>query len=133
MANRYFNQFMWSLEKNPVKLYARCTFGSSGAVTLDATNSKGIKSISLGTTGKYTVTFGVGSNTDIYNRIFFVAHRFLNATAPAAPTMYVVSQAVSTAGTVVLQFTAADGSTATNPGSGEELWLEFTLKNSTAP
>lgn len=103
---------------------------------LDETNSKGIKSIERTGTGLYTVTMGTPAPTsavDLYNRIFYTDHRFLLATGtPAAPLMFVVSQEVGSLGTVHLKFTAADGSTATDPACGEELWLEFYLKNSTA-
>ena len=133
MANRFFNQFGLSLEKNPVSLWARVTFGGTGAPTLDAVNSKGIKSIVRNSAGNYTVTFGVGAATDIYNRIFHVRHNFLlGSGTPAAPLMYTVSQAVASTGSLVIQFTAVDGTTATDPASGEEVWLEFKLKNSTA-
>jgi hypothetical protein len=133
MANRFFNQFSMSLEKNPVTLWAKVAIGATGAPTLDAVNSKGVKSISRTSAGLYVLTLGTGSATDIYNRIFFASHRFfLAAGAPAAPLMHVKAQAVATNGTVTVQFLAPDGTTATDPASGEELWLEFKLKNSTA-
>jgi hypothetical protein len=135
MANRWFNQWLWSLEKNPAQLWGYVTFGSSGAPTLDGINSKGIKSIVRNSTGNYTVTFGVsGGNavTDTYNALYFASRRFLSSSAPVAPHMYVVSQAVQTDGTVVVQFTDDDGSTAEDPASGEKVYLQFRVKTSTA-
>lgn len=135
MANRWFNQWLWSMEKNPAQLWAYVTFGASGAPTLSGINSKGIRSIEKTATGKYTVTFGVsGGNpvTENYNALYFASRRFVNATAPAAPHMYVVSEAVQASGSMVIQFTAANGSSATNPGSGEVALLQFRLKTSTA-
>lgn len=136
MANRWFTQWLWSLEKNPAQLWASVSFGASGAPTLDALNSKGIRSISRVTTGKYLVTFGVsGGNatTDIYKDLYFVGKKFKVSTGnPAAPHMYVVSQSVSTTGSLVLQFTAADGTTAADPASGEVVLLQFRVKTSTA-
>lgn len=134
MANRSFTQFQWSMEKNPAALWAKVAIGATGAPTIDAVNSKGVKSINRTSAGLYVVTFGVGANVDIYNRIYFASHKFIVASGtPAAPLMYIVSQAVATAGTVTIQFTAVDGTTATDPASGEELRLEFALKTSTAP
>lgn len=134
MANRYFSQFQLTLEKQPCHLWASVAIGASGAPTLSAINSKGIKSITRTSAGLYVVTMGVGTATDIYNRLLFVSHRFIVASgAPAAPLMFVVSQAIATAGTVTIKFTAVDGTTATDPASGETMLLEFDLKNSTAP
>lgn len=136
MANRQFTQFQWSLEKNPAALWAKIAIGATGAPTLDAVNSKGIRSITRTSAGLYVVTLGLNganANTDIYNRIFFVKHKFLLASGtPAAPLMFVKAQAVATAGTVTIQFTAVNGTSATDPASGEELWLEFALKTSNA-
>lgn len=131
MANRYFTQFKWSMEKNPATLWARVTFGVSGAPTLDGINSKGIKSITRASAGKYDVTFGVGQATDIYNRLFLVRKRFLKSTPPAAPLMYVSAEDVLH-GTLQLQFLAPNSTTPTDPASGEEVWIQFGLKTSTA-
>lgn len=127
MANRWFNQFRLSLEKQVVDLWADVTFGSSGTPTLVTANSKGIASISHSSTGLYVVTL-----QNSYVRLLMVEARFINATAPAAPGMYITTSSVTSASapTVTLQFNAAGS--ATDPGSGEELLLQFTLRNSTA-
>lgn len=128
MANRYFNQFRLSLEKSVVDLFADITFGGTGAPTLVAANSKGIASVSRTSAGLYVVTL-----SDSYvTPLLMLNHRFINATAPAAPGLYITAQAVGTvaAPTVTIQFNAAGS--ATDPGSGEEVILQFTLRNSTA-
>jgi hypothetical protein len=133
MANRYFSQFVWTLEKNPVVLLARVTIGASGAPTLDTTKSKGVKSITRTSAGLYVITFGVPSGaTDTYNSLLFSDVRVLNSGGMAAPISFVKAQAVATAGTVTVQFLAIDNTTATDPGNGEELKFLFVLKNSTA-
>lgn len=135
MANRSFAPFSWSLEKNPATLYAKVAIGGTGAPTLDGINSKGIRSITRLSAGKYSILFGVSSSiaprTDTYKAIFMAKCRVKNVTAPAAPYMYVISQDVLN-GALVVQFLAANGTSATDPGSGEELWLKFALKTSTA-
>lgn len=129
MANRYFNQFRLSLEKQVVDIFADVTFGGTGAPTLVTANSKGVASIARNNTGLYTITL-----SDSYVGLLMVDFMFIknSATGPAAYGMYVVSQAVGTVATptVVVQFSA--GTTATDPGSGDEVLLQFTLKNSTA-
>lgn len=136
MANRYFTQFSWSLEKNPVTLWARVVIGASGAPTLDSTNSKGIKSISRSSAGTYVVTFGnpaPNAATDTYNRLLFANAMFeVSGGVPAAPVMAVSAQSVSSAGTVTLVFSDVETPAATDPASGEVMYLEFKLKNSTA-
>jgi len=135
MANRYFTQFGLTLAKQTVFLFGRATIGATGAVTLDATNSKGIKTIVRNSAGKYTVTLGnTTSGNDIYPRLFNVSVMQLFATAVNAPIVQVISEAVATTTpTVVLQFYAADGTTATDPSSGQEVRFTVTLTNSTAP
>lgn len=133
MANRCFTQWMWSLEKNPVCLWTRVTIGASGAPTLDGINSKGVASIVRNSAGNYTVTFGTNQSTNTYNNIFFANKEFFVASGnPAAPHMYVVSQTVRTNGQLVLQFLAANGTAATDPGNGEVIRLQFDMKISTA-
>lgn len=134
MANRYFSQFFLTLVKAPVGLYARVTFGATGAPTLDKVNSKGILSIVRTGAGAYTITLGGGgvggAAVDTYPRILMLKHMFLNATAPAAPGLYIVSETVKTNGQILVQFNSAG--TGTDPGSGEEVKLAIALTNSTA-
>lgn len=135
MANRYFRQFLYTAEPAVVKLYARVTFGGTGAPTLDATNSKGVKSITRTSAGLYVFTFGTGSiqGYDNYNRLLGVTGIFVFAGIPAAPALGVRAEAVASAGTVTIQCNSTGTPAATDPASGEVLLIEFSLKNSTAP
>ena len=130
MANRWFNQFRLQLEKQVVSLFGDVTFAGGGAPTLVVANSKGIASIVRTGAGAYTVTL-----QDAYVRLLMVASCFINATAPAAPGLYVVSTTVGSSGSaqpvIFLQF-QNDAGAATDPGSGEEVLLQFNLSNSTA-
>lgn len=135
MANRYFTQFIRSLAKDPVFLFGRVTFGAAGAPTLDAVNSKGIKSITRNSAGNYTVVLGSALAVDVYPRLFNVTGVFIKASGtPAAPGHYLVSQQVATAASpsFIIQFLAVDGTTATDPASGEEWRFQVNLTNSTA-
>jgi hypothetical protein len=134
MANRFFNQFGKTLEKEVVKLFGRVTFGAAGAPTLDATNSKGIKSITRTGAGAYDITLGVGSNLDVYPRFLSFHLVNINAAAAAAPLVRVTAESVATptTGKISIQFATSPG-VATDPGNGEEVRFEVTLKNSTAP
>jgi len=133
MANRYYTQFRYSLEKAVVDLFGFVTFGALGAPTLSAVKSKGIKSITRTGAGAYDIVLGTGSAMDVYNALLNVDFCFKNATAPAAPLMYVVSETVATpsTGKISVQFTNAAG-VATDPGNGEIVYLNVQLKNSTA-
>jgi hypothetical protein len=128
MANRYFNQFRLSLEKQPVDLFMTVTIGATGAPTLVASKSKGISSIVRNSVGKYTITL-----MDKYVDLLIAEWSFQNATGiSAAPEMGLVSYAVSAATpTIVIQF-ANNAGAATDPANGDEIKLNFTLKNSTA-
>lgn len=127
MANRSFNQFAYSLEKAKVFLYMQVAIGATGAPTLNAANSKGIASIARNSAGRYTIVL-----QDTYIRLMMAKHVFLNATAPAAPGMFIVSSGVATLNNpnLVVQFNATG--TATDPGNGEVMYMEIELSNSTA-
>lgn len=134
MANRYFRQFTNTVEPAICVLFARVTFGSSGAPTLVAASSKGVKSISRVSAGKYTITLGNAAAADTYPQLMMIRHLFdeisNSGTAPASPGMYLTANAVSTAGTLQVVFNSAG--TATDPASTEAVYLEITVKNSTA-
>lgn len=131
MANRNYNEYLRTLAKYPVTLWAKVTFGSSGAPTLvtgTLFDSQGIKSISRTSAGLYVITYGTGTVVDTYFSPLFFGVTYVNATAPAAPLWYVTA---TTSSTVTIQFTNTSG-TATDPGSGEEVFLKFDIKNSSA-
>lgn len=133
MANRMYTQFRYSLEKAVVELFGKVTFGSSGAPTLSASASKGIKSITRTGTGAYDIVLGVGSSQDVYNALLNMTCVFKNASAPAAPLMYITAESVATpsTGKISIQFTDKS-QVAADPASGEVVLLEISLKNSTA-
>lgn len=128
MANRLFQQFRYSLEKNVVELFAQVTYGATGAPTLVTANSKGIKSVVRNSAGNYTITL-----QDTYFKFLGVDLTPVVPTGtPAAPVQFMVSQAVTsqTAPTIVLQY--LNGTTATDPASGESVFLTIALGNSSA-
>ena len=133
MANRFFNQFDKTLEKEVVSLFAHATFGASGAVTLDAVNSKGIASMSKTGTGKYRIVFGTSpASLDVYYKFFSAMPLFVNSIAPAAPEMYVTSLHHNIVGDCYIDVQFNVGGVATNPASGEQLYLAIQLGNSSA-
>jgi hypothetical protein len=128
MANRYFDQFQLSLEKSKVRLFGKVSIGATGAPTLDAVNSKGVASITRNSAGNYTVVL-----QDVYSRFMdFHPCLVVGAGTPAAPHCFVVSESVANVASkaIVIQFTAADGVTATDPADGESLRFTLDLKNS---
>lgn len=137
MANRLFNQFRLSLEKKVVDIFAHVTFGASGAPTLDKANSKGIVSVTRNSAGKYTFVFGTNSAAlDTYKKVLMVKHLFdatgNSGTAPASPSMFLIGNSIATAGTASVQVEFNSAGTATDPASGEGVFIQFTFGNSTA-
>ena len=136
MANRYLRQFTSSFEPQVVNVFGRVTFGASGAPTLVTASSKGIKSISRVSAGKYTIVLGNPVNpviTDTYPSLLMVSRLFdetSGGVAPASPNMWLFSQTVSTNGTLTIVFDT--GGTPTDPASGEAVYLNIVVKNSTA-
>lgn len=129
MANRFFQQFRYSLEKNVVDLFCDVTVGATGAPTKVVANSKGISTVVRNSAGKYTITL-----QDSYYKFLGCEVSIIGTGgAAAAPTFFVVSQAVTnaTTPTVVVQFQDSAG-TATDPASGEEFILHIVVGNSSA-
>lgn len=142
MANRYYNNQAFTLSPGVVKVFGRVTFGAAGAPTLVTSgfSSKGIVSITRNNTGLYTLVFGTQAGMlDVYYKLLNVSIAFDTSgaagAAPAAPIWAVVANSVATPASCSLQiqFFDADTPVATDPASGEAIFLEITLKNSTAP
>ena len=125
MANRYLYQFRGSFEAGIVTIYAKISFGASGAPTLVSNECKGISSIVRNSAGNYTINL-----MDPYVRTLMAEQKFLDSSAPAASSMYIVQDNVSSnpGANIVIQL--ANGSVATDPASGEVMLLRIDLKNS---
>lgn len=122
MANSRLFQFRYSYQRDMVDVFARISFGASGAPTLQA--GKGVVSITRISAGKYTIVL-----KDNFRKLAQVDSRIVNATAPAAPAMYVVTDntAAATNPSITIQLNSAG--TATDPASGEVLLLSIILVN----
>lgn len=122
MASRLF-QFDYKYERDLVRIVAKITIGNTGAPTL--TNAKGIASMTRDAAGKYTVNL-----KDNYFLFMRANASFISGTsAPAAPSMNVVSEQVNSASApkVVIQFRDIAGSAA-DPASGEVMLLEIVMR-----
>ncbi len=147
MANRYYNNQAFTLSPGVVKLFARVTFGGTGAPTLvQGTSflSKGVVSVTRDSQGLFTFVFGTKAGMlDVYNKLLNVSILFdAIATAssagdsPTAPFYYLTANAVATPASCSLQIgfcATANSGTPIDPADGEAIYVEFTFKNSTAP
>ena len=139
MANRFGQQFTFSMIKQTWHIYAKCTFAGSGAVTLVQGNpaaSPGVVSVTKqATAGQYTFVFGTQAGMlDVWPRFLNAQAYFVSASsAPAAPIMYTITDATATAGTCSMTVQLLDyAGAAANPASGEVGYFEFVFSNSTA-
>jgi len=126
MANRYMNQFYNSLVKGKTALYGQFAVGATGAPTISAVNSQGIRTIVRGTAGKYTITL-----QDTYYAFLWMDAKVLLASGlPAALGVCIVSQAVNnaTTPTVVIQFVDAAGAAA-DIDSGATVYFKIDLNS----
>lgn len=128
MANRWFQQFRFSLEKKVVDLYGQVAIGATGAPTLSVVNSKGIKSIVRNGVGKYTITL-----QDTYQRLLDFNLTDLNAAGiPAAGAVGLVSAAVNTLAAPTVVFQLSNAGSATEAASGDVLYFQVSLSDTTA-
>lgn len=148
MANRTFQQFQNSIEKELVHLVARVSVAGGGAVTLQKWNpssgtytsapttgvgpysvgSQGIKTVARTGTGAWTIVL-----QDSYMRLLDV---WFTSTATSG-TLTVIGLGVdattdvrsNTAPTIKVLFNSATA-TAADPASGDKIDLHFVLQNS---
>lgn len=124
MANRRLNQFTYSTENMTSHVFAQITFGSSGAPTLNFGGSF-ISSVTRNSAGDYTIVF-----KDLWNRLLGLNHRFNSgSSAPASPGLWVKNNSVATAASKSIEIVLNSAGTATDPASGEIIYLDFIFKN----
>jgi hypothetical protein len=126
MPNPVFrtNQFSYSFAQ-PEHLFAKVTFGASGAPTIVSGTGMGISSIVRNSAGNFTINL-----SHAYFATLMVKHVFVDSSAPASPSMFVLSDLSnsSSSPSIVIEFNASG--TATDPASGEEVLLEISLQKS---
>lgn len=129
MANRNFQSVRHSLEKRVVDIFAHITIGGTGAPTLDTTASKGVASISRTSAGLYVLTL-----EDRYVRLLMFQSlvKLVSTSIPASPFLQLSAETVATNKTITFQYADVSTPSATDPASGEELYLQITLCDSTA-
>lgn len=125
--NRLYNQFFLSLERGKAVLFGKVAIGATGAPTINAVKSKGIASVARTGAGAYTITLN-----DIYVDMYKCGVNFMFATSPGVANVYVVSQDVAAAKTILIQCEDFAGA-AVDPANGAEMQIELMLKTSTAP
>tara|TARA_B100000131_G_scaffold187072_1_gene180069 strand:- start:106 stop:546 length:441 start_codon:yes stop_codon:yes gene_type:complete len=142
MANRNFNRVQ-CLDKEIKIIHGQISIGASGAATLSASKSVGVKSVDGGSgstlgAGIYKVTLGTpGGDTDTYNHFFgsyfdIQKDTHLGGTTGGMAFQLKGAPTVSTDGVIDFYTLDKDGSAA-DPGSGETIHFVFFLKNSAQP
>jgi len=120
MANRTFNDAQ-SLEKEIKALFIKISIGASGAPTLVVPGSLGAASISRTSAGLYRLTL-----TDAFPYLMGFEGKLL---ASAAEDIHFQLKAETVATTKLIDFYTLTGATATDPASGDILYLKIDLKN----
>lgn len=128
MANfNYRSQFLSSYCGQQVALYAKINIGSTGACTLVSGTGMGIASITRNATGAYTLAL-----TNTFSQLLNVEIQIKSGTsAPAAANVNIVTDAVATAAAPLVKFQMRNNSgTATDPASGEVLYITLRMDRS---
>ena len=134
MANRSF-QRLQALDKEIKIVHGQFAVGGSGAPTLSASKSVGVKSITRNSAGDYSLVLGVpGGDTDNYSHFFggyfdIQKSTAIGSTAGGCAFQLKGAPTVSTDGTVNFIALNASGAAA-EIGSGETVHFMFVLKNS---
>ncbi len=126
MANlRFRSQFHESYAAARASLFATVSFGASGAPTIVSGTGMGIASITRSSAGTYVIAL-----SQPFQTLLGVRHTFVDAAAPASPSLYVSSNAVATRSAPALTVVFNVAGTATDPASGESVLLELVLNSS---
>ena len=137
MANRSF-QRLQALDKEIKIIHGQFAVGGSGAPTLSASKSVGVKSIARNSAGDYTLVLGVpGGSADTYSH-FFGGYFDIQKSTAIGSTAGGVSFQLKGAPTVstnsTINFIALNSSgAAAEIGNGETVHFMFVLKNSSLP
>lgn len=123
----YRSQFIYGFAGQPVVLRPRVSIGASGAPTLVAMTGMGVDSVTRISAGQYSLAL----SNSFYELMGVSAISISGSSAPAAPGLNIVSQAVTsaTAPAIVIQFRDGSGAAA-DPASGEILLISITLNRS---
>lgn len=106
MANtrrQFYNSF-FSLEADPIIVFAVVGIGATGAPTLDALKSKGVESIVRNSAGDYTITLGQN-----YRRLLQVHATVKHTSAPSSVGFFLKADTVATDGKIGIVFVDAAG------------------------
>lgn len=128
MANRnYRSQFSYGYAGQPVTLRAKVSIGAAGAPTIQSSTGMAITSITRNSAGDYSILL-----SEPYASLMRVQAIFQSgASAPAAPGINIRTDAVSTAAAPIVRITCRNLSgTATDPASGEVMYIAIELNNS---
>lgn len=119
VGSRLF-QFRYSYQRDMNDIFARVSFGASGAPTLQA--GKGVVSIARVSAGRYHIVL-----KDTFRTLNMVKHVFINASAPASPSMFVIVNNTQAASAPSIDIVFNSAGTATDPASGELVMLQLVL------
>ena len=137
MANRSF-QRLQALDKEIKIIHGQFAVGASGAPTLSASKSVGVKSVTRNSAGDYSIVLGTPSgDSDLYSHFFggyfdIQKSTAIGSTAGGMAFQLKGAPTVSTNGTVNFIALDKDGAAA-EIGSGETVHFMIVLKNSSLP
>ena len=138
MANRSF-QRLQALDKQIKIVHGQFAVGGSGAPTLSASKSVGVKSVTRNSAGDYTLVLGTPSgDSDKYSHFFGMYFDIqkdstaIGSTAGGVSFQLKGAPTVSTNGTINF-FALNSSGAAAEIGSGETVHFMIILKNSSLP
>lgn len=131
--NRSFHKPLGSLEVDTITIFGNFAVGSTGACTLDTSNSKGVASVARTGVGAYTITLSEAVQKFLFASMV-VEHN--NADDPTLATAALLWRQVSNAVTGTtptwkVQFFASDDGAASEVASGATIYFRLELRNST--
>lgn len=123
MANRRLNQFAYSYERDLVTICATVTIAAAGVPTLVL--GKGVKSVTRNSAGDYSIAL-----QDSFNSLLAVDVQMQNATGIAAsPNVGIKTDSVNSATAPLVRIVCSTGGAATDPASGDKLFIQIVCRN----
>lgn len=120
MANSRLFQFRYSYQRDIVDIFSRISFAAAGVPTM--ISGKGLLSVTRISAGHYRLAL-----KDNFFRLEMLKHVFLDSSAPASPSMYILVDNSASQTNPVIDIVFNVAGTATDPASGDIVMLQISL------
>jgi hypothetical protein len=120
-VNRRMDQFQYSLADSMLRYRCKATIGASGAPTVVSTQSEGVASLERSGTGAYTLTLDDKPAQFVDMNVLIE-----NSSEANYLQFHLADETIATDKTI--DFVMHQAGTATDPASGDVMWIDLLVR-----